>query len=456
MLSGLPRRDSDHDSGAAAIVDARRRNDALTGLPNRARFLERVNDLIFERTSDPVPFAIALFDFNNFRMLNDVYGGPAGDDILAQAGRRLRGASPGGMFCARMGGDVFAVMMPMCFHDEAALEAGRLFADLLGAPYDIDGRAVSAWVSSGVALWRDTTQNAADIMRNAEAALRSAKRGADATIVVHNVTLELEARRTIELEQALRSAIASATLDVVFQPIVGFEGGRIQGVECLARWNDASLGNVTPDVFIDIAERRALMAPLSKVIFAKALSAVPSWPSDMFLAFNLSPSQLLDQSTFDMLISELGKANVAPQRLEIEVTETAVIANPALALRMINRLRQAGIGISLDDFGTGQSSLSRLREIPFTKLKIDRSFVQPISADKGAQTIVRAVLGMCEGLNMASVAEGVETLEQGAALLEMACNSGQGWLFGRPKSARDTEILLRANGRIRASLASAA
>jgi diguanylate cyclase (GGDEF)-like protein len=453
MLSQIPLRDSDDQSRVADLIEARRRNDALTGLPGKARFTERVSELIHQRSGDPVPFAVAMIDFNDFRLLNDVYGSDAGDAILTQAGRRLRGTSQGAVFSARAGGDVFAILMPECFNDEAARAATTMFCDLIAAPFDVDGRTVRISVNAGVALYRDAAQSADDVMREAGAALHAAKRRGENTVIVHDRQLEAETRRTVQLEQALRTAISAATVDVAYQPIVSLSHGRIIGFEALARWTDPELGPVSPDVFIEIAERRGLIGTLSKMLFSKATSAARHWPDDLFLAFNLSPSQLADPATFDAMTDELARQGINPSRLEAEITETAVLAHPAAATRNIGRLRAAGVGISLDDFGTGQSSLSRLRELPFTKLKIDRSFVRPINEDRGAQTIVRAILAMCEGLGIGSVAEGIETVDQAARLVSMQCNAGQGWLFGKAKSARETEQLLRANGQLRASLA---
>jgi diguanylate cyclase (GGDEF)-like protein len=453
MLSNLPIRDSDDQGRSADLIEARRRNDSLTGLPNRARFNERVEDLLRERGDDPAPFAVALIDMNDFRLLNDVYGSEAGDAILAQAGGRLRGMTSGSVFCARVGGDVFAVLMPECFNENAARTMTAMICELISAPFDIDGRTVRIAVNAGVALFRNSGQGAVDLLREAGTALHAAKRRGENAVIVHDRALEDETRRAVQLEQALRTAISASTVDVAFQPIVCLKHSRIIGFEGLARWTDPELGPVPPDVFIEIAERRGLIGALSRTLFAKAADAARNWPEQTFLAFNLSPSQLADPSTFDTLMAGLERAGVAPSRLEAEITETAVLANPPAAKRTIGRLRAAGVGISLDDFGTGQSSLSRLRELPFTKLKIDRSFVQPINEDRGAQTIVRAILAMCEGLGIGSVAEGIETLEQAARLVQMRCDAGQGWLFGKAKPARETEILLRANGHLRASLA---
>ena len=452
MLSQIPLRDTDNEGDDVPLIHARRQNDALTGLPNRMRFVERVTRLIDERRADPAPFALAIIDIIDFRLINDVFGVEAGDEILSQAGLRLRNSALGQTFIARIGGDVFGILLPVDFHAGAAKATTELFCDLLSAPFDVGGRSVRLATSAGVALYRNETETAQAMLRNAETALHTAKKRGDRCILVHDAAMENDAKRLIRIEQALRTAISSAAVDVFFQPIIAFDQNRIAGFECLARWNDADLGMVPPDVFIPIAEKRGLITPLSKVLFGKALGAMANWPDDMFLAFNLSPSQLVDHSTSTSMIAQIRQHNIDPLRLEFEVTETAVMANPAAAARVIHEIKNCGVQIALDDFGTGQSSLGRLRELPFDKLKIDRSFVSNLVEDKSAEVITRAILAMCDGLDIKTVAEGIETKEQAAKLIEMGCDAGQGYLFGRPKNARDTELLLRANGHLRASL----
>jgi diguanylate cyclase (GGDEF)-like protein len=454
MLSQIPMRDTDDDCDDVPLIESRRQNDALTGLPNRKRFSERITRLINERRRDPAPFAVAIIDIIDFRLINDVFGAEAGDEILAQAGLRLRNAAFGETFISRLGGDVFGVLLPVDFHAAAAKTSTQLFCQLLSAPFDIGGRVVRLATSAGIALFRNGADTAAALLRNAETALSIAKKRGDRCVLVHDTAMEDDAKRLIQIEQALRTAISSAAVDVYFQPIICFSKNRIIGFECLARWTDPDLGPVAPDVFIPVAERRGLMAPLSNVLFGKALSAMAHWPDDMFLAFNLSPSQLVDHSTAASMITQIRHYNIDPSRIEFEVTETAVMINPVAAARVINDMKSNGVRISLDDFGTGQSSLGRLRQLPFDKLKIDRSFISGLMEDKASKTIIAAILAMCDGLGIDTVAEGIETKAQAARLIEMGCHTGQGYLFGRPKSIRETEALLRTNGHLRTSLSS--
>lgn len=452
MLSQIPLRDTDDDQDDVPIIHARRQNDALTGLPNRKRFIERVSRLLDERRADPAPFALAIIDIIDFRLINDVFGVEAGDEILSQAGLRLRNAALGETFVARIEGDSFGILLPLDFHKAAAQATTELFCDLLSAPFDISGRVVRLATSAGIALYRNETETAQTLIRNAETALYIAKKRGERCILIHDTAMEDDAKRLLRIEQALRTAISSASVDVFFQPIISFAKSHISGFECLARWTDPDLGIVPPDVFIPIAEKRGLITPLSKVLFSKALGQMAKWPDHMFLAFNLSPSQLVDHSTCANMISQIRQHSIDPARVEFEVTETAVMINPAAAARVIHEIKSSGVRISLDDFGTGQSSLGRLRELPFDKLKIDRSFVSCLTEDKTSETIIRAILSMCDGLGIDTVAEGIETKEQAAKLIEMGCHAGQGYLFGRPKNAYNTEMLLRANGHLRTTL----
>jgi diguanylate cyclase (GGDEF)-like protein len=432
--------------GHAPVVLNAASVDSLTGLANRKRFLERIGALISARRTDPAPFAVCVIDFADFRPINDVFGNEAGDEILAQAGMRLGNAARDQAFAARIGGDVFGLLLPMAFTEQTARQATSMFSDLLSAPFDIGERSVRMTCAAGAALWDNPSVEAASLLRNAETALYTAKKSKGATILVHDRTMENEARAAIRIEQALRTAISLQAVDVHFQPIICFRRNRIAGFEALARWTDRDLGPIRPDVFIDIAERRGLIAPLSQVLLDKALAAMAAWPAPLFISFNLSPSQLSDGATMTSIMTALQRHGISPERLELEITETAVMANPPAAARMIEELKAQGIRISLDDFGTGQSSLGRLRELPFDKLKIDRAFVSSLLDDKASETIVRAILAMCHGLGIRVIAEGIETREQAARLIELGCHGGQGWLFGKARDAGETAGLLKANG----------
>jgi EAL domain-containing protein (putative c-di-GMP-specific phosphodiesterase class I) len=240
-----------------------------------------------------------------------------------------------------------------------------------------------------------------------------------------------------------------------FQPIVDLKTRKVIGFEALARWTDRDLGSVSPATFIPIAEERGIIGPLSQLVLRKATEAARDWPSDLFLSFNLSPSQLVDQNTGLQILSILNRTGFDPRRLEIEITETGLMTDPASAEKIVDDLKRVGIRVSLDDFGTGQSSLGRLREFHFDKLKIDRAFVSSMVEDKPSEHIIRAILAMCEGLGMDVVAEGIEDEQQADRLDEFGCAGGQGYLFGKPANAETTLGYLRRNMRSPAHIRSA-
>ncbi|WP_374567909.1 putative bifunctional diguanylate cyclase/phosphodiesterase [Nitratireductor sp. ZSWI3] len=417
--------------------------DALTGLGNMRRFFDKINRLIGERADDPAPFAIGVLDLDGFKPINDLFGRAAGDDILQQVALRLRAAMDDGSTVTRIGADEFAFLYPMVFSEEAAREKTRLLIEILSAPYDVGHRTARLSASAGCSLYYSQEETSEILLNKAETALYQAKRSGRGTVVVYTREMEEAAKRVTHIEQALRRAVAAGEVEPHFQPIVDLETRRTIGFETLARWTDHDLGPVSPGVFIPIAEERGIIGPLSQLVLRKATEAARGWPTNLFLSFNLSPSQLVDHSTGLQILSILERTRFDPRRLEIEITETGLMSDPASAQRIVEDLRRVGIRVSLDDFGTGQSSLGRLREFQFDKLKIDRAFVSSILDDRPSEHIIRAILAMCEGLGMDVVAEGIEAEAQAQRLVQFGCNGGQGFLFGRPRDADATLGYLR-------------
>lgn len=442
--SGVMRLTLDRRAGSKPAFSDLAFTDPLTGLGNQRRFFERVERIIDERAEDPVPFAVCILDLDGFKPINDLFGRKSGDDILAQVAIRLRSAAEGASTVARFGPDEFAFLYPMIFSEGAIIDIAKLLIELISAPYDIGERTARLSASVGCSLYHSADDSAAKLIDKAESALYQAKKKGRGRVIVYSQDMEDEAVRVARIEQALRRAIASGDVEPHFQPIVDLGSRRVVGFETLARWTDRDLGSVPPSVFIPIAEDRAIIAPLSQLILQKATAAARFWPKDLFLSFNLSPSQLADHSTATQIRQILEQTGFPPERLEIELTETGLMGDPETAADVINELKQAGIRVSLDDFGTGQSSLGRLRDFQFDKIKIDRAFVTSLLDDKPSEHIIRAILAMCEGLEMAVVAEGIESEAQAARLASFGCAGGQGYLFGRPVDARSTAGLLRA------------
>ena len=417
--------------------------DPLTGLGNHRRFSDKVDRLISDRAEDPAPFAVGIIDLDGFKPINDLFGHKAGDDILVQVAMRLRAAMDGHSTVTRIGADEFAFLFPMVFSEEAAAEKSRMLIEILSAPYDVGTRSARLSASVGCSLFHSGDETTEVLIHKAETALYRAKRSGRGAVVIFTQEMEEAAKRVTRIEQALRRAVSAGDVEPYFQPIVDLRTRRTIGFETLARWTDPDLGPVPPTTFIPIAEERGIIGPLSQLVLRKATEAASHWPEDLFIAFNLSPSQLVDQNTGLQILSILGRVGFNPRRLEVEITETGLMSDPASAGKAVEDLRRSGIRISLDDFGTGQSSLGRLRDFHFDKLKIDRSFIATMLDDRPSEHIIRAILAMCEGLGMDVVAEGVEQEAQADRLLQFGCSGGQGYLFGRPVDADATLANLR-------------
>lgn len=428
--------------------------DPLTGLGNLRRFFDKVDRLILDRADDPAPFAIGIIDLDGFKPINDLFGRRAGDDILQQVAMRLKAAMDPYSTVARVGADEFACLYPMVFSEEAARARAQMLTEILSAPYDVGDRTARLSASVGCSLFYSREESTETLVSKAETALYQAKRSGRGKVVVYAREMEEAAKRVTRIEQALRRAVAAGEVEPHFQPIVHLRTRQVVGFETLARWTDPDLGFVPPSVFIPIAEERGIIGPLSQLVLRKATETARNWPDGLFLSFNLSPSQLVDQNTGQHILAILARTGFDPRRLEIEITETGLMTDPASAEKIVNDLRAVGIRVSLDDFGTGQSSLGRLREFRFDKLKIDRAFVSSILEDKPSEHIIRAILAMCEGLGMDVVAEGIEEEAQARRLIQFGCAGGQGFLFGKPCDAEGTMGYLRetyrAMARVRA------
>lgn len=419
--------------------------DPLTGLGNRYRMRDRIAQISAERAEDPAPFTIGIANLDSFKPINDLFGSAAGDEILCQVAHRLKACIPDGAVVTRHDGDEFAFVLPLVFERASAEKFGQMLREVLSAPYDLGDRNVRLSASFGFAIYPFAGEEFDELLKSAETALYRSKRRGRSQITVYSREIAQEMKRATQLEQALRNAIISDAIDVHFQPIVSLATSQVLGFEALARWNDPDLGFVSPGVFVPLAEERGFIDALSEALLRKAAEAALAWPREMFLSFNLSSAQLMDPGTSANVLSILGRVGFDPHRLELEITETAVMGSADTANRIIADLRQAGVRISLDDFGTGQSSLGRLRDFMFDKIKIDRAFVSRINSDRASEHIIKAILTMCEGLDLEVVAEGIEDYSEAAKLRMLGCGMGQGYYFGKPADAIATLRFLHEN-----------
>ena len=422
-------------------------SDPLTGLGNRYRLRDKIRMLASERSSDPAPFTVGIANIDGFKPINDLFGVQAGDEILCQVAHRLKACIPDGAVVTRHDGDEFAFVLPLVFERTGAERIGNMIKDVLSAPYDLGDRNVRLSSSFGFAIYPFAGDDFEDLLKSAETALYRSKRRGRGQITVYSREIAQEMKRATQLEQALRNAIITDAIDVHFQPIVRLEEAKVIGFEALARWNDPDLGFVSPAVFVPLAEERGFIDALSEALLRKAAEAALFWPRELFLSFNLSSAQLMDPGTADNILSILSRVGLDPHRLELEITETAVMTSADTAQRIISELQSAGVRISLDDFGTGQSSLGRLRDFTFDKVKIDRAFVSRISSDRPSEHIIKAIVAMCEGLDLEVVAEGIEERAEEEKLRALGCAMGQGYFYGRPADAAATQRYLHENYR---------
>lgn len=426
--------------------------DKLTGLGNKRRLAEKFKTLAANyHTSPPEtrqPFAVGVVNLDGMKPINDLFGAGGGDNLIQQCSMRLRAALENQGFVFRHEGDEFSFLLPQAASEEAVAQIGKLLQDVLHAPFDVDDAPVRISGSFGFAFFPEAGGTLDEMMDKIETALYNSKRRGRGRVTIYTSELEQSVRENAVLEQALRRAISENEIKPHFQPIISLQDGSLLGFEALARWIDPELGFVSPAKFIALAEERGIIATLTDALLYQAAKAAADWPADLFLSFNLSSAQLVDSTTAQTILSVIRRAGLPPQRLEIEVTETATMSDPETASAIIEELHEAGVRISMDDFGTGQSSLGRLRELQLDKVKIDRAFIMAIGEDKPAEHIVRAILEMCAGLDLTVVAEGIEEINQAESLKRFGCHAGQGYLFGKPQDATKTMGYIRQFRRI--------
>ena len=419
------------------------RVDGLTGLSDRQWFRERVADMLAAPgQADQV--AVLMIDLDRFKTVNDIHGHPVGDALLQTVARRLRSAVRDGDVVSRLGGDEFAVAMPV----GAAAEAmGKRLVDLLSRPYLLDGHVAIIGASIGIALGPQDGADVAALVRAADLALYQAKEYGRQTVRVFEQGMYARARARHLMLDDLRRALALHQFEIHYQPQLNLTSRRLVGFEALVRWRHPEHGLVPPDQFIPLAEEMGLIVGIGEWVLRTACLEAMSWPGQLTVAVNVSAKQLADQDRLPRVVhSALATSGLSAHRLEVEITESALIRHEKEALHVLHTLRAMGVRVSMDDFGTGYSSLSQLRSFPFNKLKIDRSFVRDLSGSSEAIAVVRAIAALGASLGMTTTAEGVETAEQEAMIRADGCTDMQGYLISRPVPAGDVAALIERYG----------
>ena len=428
----------------AAEHEARRlaMEDPLTGLPNRRQFEDALKTALGAPSRAGGSHGLLLLDLNGFKKVNDVHGHPTGDEVLIGVGNRLKAAVRDNDLVARLGGDEFAVLAPHLAGPDAAASIALRIADHLKEPIAAHGGRHQIGTAIGISMIPQDGQDQAEVLRKADIALYRAKAQGGAALRFFEEHMDEAIRERDRIERALSQAVAEQAIVPFFQPLVALDSGEIIGFEALARWTHPELGEIEPSRFIPIAEDCGLIAELTDQILKRSCLGAMSWPSDVRLSVNVSPVLLRDPGFGLRVMTILGQTGLAPTRLEIEITESALVQDMDAAQFTLGALRDAGIRIALDDFGTGYSSLYHLRNFKLDAIKIDRSFVEAMSRDADSAAIVKALIGLGAGLSLAVTAEGVESVQQQELLAAQGCSNAQGYLFSRAISLEDTRVLL--------------
>jgi diguanylate cyclase (GGDEF)-like protein/PAS domain S-box-containing protein len=419
-------------------------HDGLTDLPNRAAFLQALTQMIEACEDAEEEFAVLSIDLDGLNEINDVFGHAVGDKLLIEVAQRLQASARGGVV-ARLSGDEFGLII-----DGKQPIAGMLLAEQLAETmakeFVIDGKSVRTGVTTGISIFPHNGTDGASLLANAGAALSRAKAKSRGTISIYEPEMDQQIRDRRVLHQDLSIAIKNGEISLYYQPqalsrqVVG--NGEVTGFEALARWKHPIRGFVPPSDFIPLAEESGLIFEMGQWILREACREAASWPMPLQVAVNLSPAQFVHGDVVSLVHSILLETGLAPSRLELEITEGVLIEDFDRGLSLLRRLKGLGVRISMDDFGSGYSSLSYLQAFPFDKIKIDRAFVMNLGRNPQSAAIVRAVIGLGHGLEMSIVAEGVETQEQLSFLAEEGCDAVQGYFIGKPHPIDQYDVLV--------------
>lgn len=425
--------------------------DRLTGLPNRAAILEKVQDAIHRaRRVDGYHYAVLFLDFDRFKIINDSLGHSVGDDLLVEISRRLtetlRPHDTAGLgkdlsTAARLGGDEFIVLLDGLTQPEDATLVAQRLLNILSERYQLGAREVGSTASIGVVVGHPGYKTAEQLIRDADTAMYEAKKAGRGQYTLFDSEMRVRAKERLEIENDLHLALADQQFSLVYQPILALETGRVESCEALVRWNHPKHGLIGPDRFIPIAEETGLIIPLGQWVLDEALRQFAEWrekrqvPAACCISVNLSRKQLILPDLFTAVTESLRRHGVPASLLHLEVTESQIMQDRRLATANLQKLRRTGVRIDIDDFGTGHSSLACIHEFPIDVLKIDRSFMANLETDPNLITVLRTVTELARNLGVQVVAEGIETKAQLELLRSLSCEFAQGYLFSRPLPA---------------------
>jgi diguanylate cyclase (GGDEF)-like protein len=431
-------------------------SDVLTGLPNRNSFNASLAAFFAAPTDAPhpakadlrpmAPCTLILLDLDNFKSVNDSYGHAAGDLLLQQVAKRLEGDGGPHQLVARLGGNEFALLVPRGLSAGEALAYGAQLLETTAQPLNLDGFVITVRASVGIAFAPKDARDAGQLLRVTDMALKAAKAGGRNTVCFFEPHMAQLAKYKSAILRDLEVALKEQQFILNFQPLVEFDSGKLVGFEALLRWHHPTRGLISPVEFIPLAEESGLIVAIGEWVMHQACRAALFWPAHIRVAVNVSPAQFANSEVVRMVGEALEQSGLPANRLEIEMTESALMNNGHATLAALRRLRDNGMRVVLDDFGTGYSSLSYLQSFPIDKLKIDRSFVTPLVAkepDSTARAIVQTILQLARALDLTTTAEGVETLYQWEALHSMGCKQAQGYLVAKPMALEEVDNFIQ-------------
>lgn len=413
-------------------------HDALTGLPNRLLFRERMEQELGRLDRQGGWLAVLCLDIDHFKNVNDTLGHPAGDKLLQAVAQRLRACVREPDTVARLSGDEFAILLTASGQPASVQALADRLLKAISAPYDIEGHRVVATASIGAALAPGDGDNADELLKNADMALYRAKADGRAAFRFFETEMHARLQTRLALEMDLREAVEKGQLEVFYQPLLDLKHGRIGGFEALLRWRHPERGLVSPDQFIPLAEETGLILPIGEWVLRRACTDAMGWPEHVKVAVNLSARQFRSPDLVQAVSAALAETGLPAGRLELEVTESVLLQDDEMILALLHRLRGLGLRISLDDFGTGYSSLTHLQRLPLDEIKVHRSFVAPLEeADGPARVVLRSIVGIAHGLGLVTTAEGVESEQVARSVAELGCERLQGYLIAAPMGAEE-------------------
>jgi diguanylate cyclase (GGDEF)-like protein len=393
------------------------------------------------RTGEAATVATHILDLDHFKNVNDTLGHPVGDRLLCEVAERLRTLVRESDTIARMGGDEFAIIQAPLVSVSDAIALGARIIEAVSRPYDIDGQQVVVGASVGIALSAGAAASPERLMRNADLALYQAKGAGRGTYRVFEPQMDAQMQARRSMESDLRRALAEGQFELHYQPVVSLATNEITGFEALIRWCHPEKGMIPPGAFIPLAEEIGLIVSIGEWVLREACATAARWPQNITIAVNISAAQMRNPGLVQTVMSALSAAGLSPSRLELEITETALLTDNELTLAMLHRLQGLGVRVANDDFGTGYSSLSHLQSFPFDRIKIDRSFVKGIAHCAGSLNIVRAMATLANGLGIRATAEGVENKAQLDWVRAEGCTEMQGFLMSGALPAAEVERL---------------